>query len=326
MDALSDVLQTIDLSGVVFLRGVFCGEYGLVMPPPTIQHPLVQPQSSEHRLVMFHIVREGGCYLEVDGFAPEQLSEGDLIILFDDLDHFLTDIPGRRTIHSSEVVPQYPQVCAPPVIYIGEGDNSMNIVCGMLQFVDRGFNPVFDALPPYLHIVQDDGPSRTWLQENLRLLIEEAETPRPGSGALLNRLTESLFVETLRCYIERLPSSEKGWLAALNDAAVGKSLHLLHENPAHHWTVEELAKKVGLSRSGLSSRFGELLGIAPMSYLMRWRIRIATNLLEHGNISMAETASRVGYDSESAFSRAFKREMGMTASVWRDRRNPAKAS
>lgn len=325
MDALSDVLRAIDLSGVIFLRGDFCGEYGLVMPPPTLQHPLVRPNTSEHRLAMFHIIREGGGYLEVEGFPPQRLSQGDLIILFGDLDHSLADTPGRRTVHSSEVVPQFPQVCAPPVVYIGEGDLSMRIVCGMLQFVDRGFNPVFDSLPAFLHIPRDDGPSSPWLQENLRHLIQEAESARPGSDALLNRLTELLFVETLRCYIERLPEDEKGWLAALKDATVGQSLNLLHEDPAYNWSVTELAKQVGASRSSFSSRFHELLGIGPIGYLTRWRIRIATNLLDLGHITMAEIAGRVGYESESAFSRAFKREMGVTASIWRENRNASSA-
>ena len=326
MDALSDVLRTIELSGVIFLRGDFCGEYGLVMPPPTIQHPIVQPPTSEHRLVMFHVIRDGEGYLEVDGFDPQKLGPGDLVILFGDLDHSLADRPGRRTIHSSEVVPQFPQVCAPPVVYIGDGKLSMRIVCGMLQFVDRGFNPIFDSLPAYLHITRENGPSSAWLQENLSHLIENAEIARPGSDAILTRLTESIFVETLCCYIERLPESETGWLAALNDATVGRALNLIHENPTHNWSVEELAKQVGTSRSAFSSRFGDLLGIGPIGYLTRWRIRIATNLLELEHLSMAEIAGRVGYESESAFSRAFKREMGETASAWRAKRNPSNAT
>ena len=321
MDALSDVLRTIDLSGVIFLRGDFCGEYGLVMPPPNIQHPLVRPQTSEHRLVMFHVIMEGGCYLEVDGYPPKRLGQGDLIILFDDLDHSMADKPGRRTIHSSEVVPECPDVCAPPVVYIGEGSLSMRIVCGMLEFVERGYNPVFESLPAFIHISREKGPSSAWLKGNLQHLISEAESARPGSEALLNRLTELLFVESLRCYIEQLPEDEKSWLAALNDATIGRSLHLLHESPAHSWTVEELARHVGASRSTLSARFGDLLGIGPMGYLTRWRIRIATNLLEREDLTISDISLRVGYESEAAFSRAFKREMGVTASTWRGSRN-----
>jgi AraC-like DNA-binding protein len=320
MDALSDVLSTIDLSGVVFLRGDFHGEYGLVMPPPTVEHPLVRPMTSEHRLVMFHIVQKGGAYLEVEGFDPVWLATGDLVILFDDRDHSLADTPGRRTVHSSEVVPQYPNVCAPPIVYIGEGALSMRIVCGMLQFVDRGFNPLFESLPAFLHISSEAGPPTSWLQENLQHLLREAENAGAGSDALLNRLTEVLFVETLRCHLQGLPRDEKGWLAALNDAAVGQALHLLHESPAHGWSVAELAQRVGLSRSALSARFGELLGTGPIGYLARWRIRLATNLLDLGDESIAHVASRVGYESEPAFSRAFKREMGVAPSLWRNAR------
>ncbi len=249
MDALSDVLDTVDLSGVIFLRANLGERYGVSMPPPTISHPTIKPLSKEHRLVMFHIVREGRGFVEVEGFEPRELREGDLIIVFDDLYHAVVDTPGRETIASADLVPNRTRLPALPAVDLGGGDRTMRLVCGMLQFVDRGFNPVFAALPPYLHIKREEGPSSEWLQANLTHIIREAESGRPGSEKLLSRLTELLFVETLRTYLEKLPGSEGGWLAALKDPIVGKALQLIHDAPAHRWTVADLAKRAGASRS-----------------------------------------------------------------------------
>jgi AraC-like DNA-binding protein len=317
MDALSDVLQTINLSGVIFLRANLGESYGVSMPPPTISHPSIKPLSDEHRLVMFHIVREGGGFVEVEGFSPQKLEEGDLIVVLDDLYHSIVDSPGAKTIASADLVPDHTLVAAPPAAEVGEGERTMRLVCGMLQFVDRGFNPVFSALPPYLHIPKKEGPSAAWFQANLSHIIDEAESGRPGSDRLLSRLTELLFVETLRTYLESLPKSETGWFAGLKDPMLSKALQLVHENPAHDWSVAELAKRSGASRSAFSARFTDLMGTAPMTYITRWRIRVATNLLEDPGLSMAEIAQYVGYESESAFNRAFKREMGSPPAAWR---------
>ena len=325
MDALSDALGAMQLSGVIFLRGDFCGEYGVSMPSPNSFHPIVRPRSSEHRLVMFHIVQEGEGYVEVEGFAPQRIREGDLIIVLDDLDHSLVDSPGRPTIDSTELVPVQTGVTLPPTATLGTGNRSIKIVCGMLQFVDRGYNPVFSALPPYLHISKNDGPSSPWLQQNVMHIIAEAGRERPGGAALLARLTELLFVETVRGYLEMLPQSAGGWFAALKDPAVGKALETIHHAPADNWTVADLAKKAGVSRSALSAQFAQMLGISPIAYVTRWRIRLATNMLDDERLSVAQVAGQVGYDAESTFSRAFKREMGASPTQWRNRSTSAGA-
>jgi len=319
MDALSDALQAIELSGVIFLRGEFGGQYGVSMPPPTLSHPIVQPKSGDHRLVMFHIVQEGTGYVEVDGFEAQRLSEGDLIIVFDDLYHSLVDAPGRPTVPGANLAVEQSAVAVPLSVRLGDDEPDIRIVCGMLQFVAGNFNPVFDALPPYLHLAKDAGPSSSWLQQNLSHIVQEAECGRPGAGALLGRLTELLFVETLRCYLEGLPDSESGWLAGLNDPVVGAALQSIHAAPSRDWTVADLAKQAGASRSSFSARFSGLLGIAPLAYVTRWRIRLATNLLGNPALSLADIAGQVGYESESAFSRAFKREVGTPPAAWRNR-------
>lgn len=319
MDPLSDVLKTIKLSGVIFLRANLGDRYGIEMPPPTLSHPVLKPASPEHRLVMFHIVQSGAGYCQVEGGEAFPIREGDLVIILDDVVHSVVDTPGRATIPSLELVPQLTLHAAPPAVVLGVGPRTLRLVCGMLQFVERGMSPLFACLPPYLHVPRAAGPSSEWLQTCISHIIHEAESGRPGSETLLARLTELLFIETIRAYIDHLPASERGWLAALKDPVVGGAVQLIHEQPAYAWTVAALARRVGTSRSAFSVRFSELLDVSPITYLYRWRIRLATNLLEETELSLAEIGQRIGYESEAAFSRAFKREMGLPPAAWRKR-------
>lgn len=268
---------------------------------------------------MFHIVREGSGFVEVEGFEPNELREGDLIIVLDDLNHSVVDQPGRPTIQSADLVTDHSLSAAPPAVNFGDGERKLRLICGMLQFENRGFNPAFAALPPFILIRRDDGPPNDWLQANLFHIIREAESGRPGSDQLLSRLTELLFVETLRCYLKTLPAEQIGWFAALEDPIVGRALHLIHADPGHRWTVAELARRAGASRSSFSARFAELLEMAPMAYTTRWRIRVAMKLLADPRLSLSEVASTVGYESESAFHRAFKRECGVPPATYRSR-------
>ena len=321
MDPILDVLRTIKLSGVVFLRANLGGEYGIEMPPPTFSHPTVKPLTPEHRLVMFHIVREGQGYLEVQGSVPRKLDTGDLILVFDHVTHSMVDSPGRATVKSEELVVRS-SGAAPPAVEVGEGPRTMRLICGMLQFVERGVNPVIHSLPAFLHIPRESGPSTPWLRANVDHLVAEAETGRPGNDTVLSRLTELLFMETLRGYLQTLPPSERGWFAALKDPIVGTGIRLIHESPAHPWTVAELAKKSGASRSAFADRFTELLDTSPIAYVTQWRIRLATNLLSESDAPIGAIANEVGYESESAFNRAFKREVGATPAAWRKRSIP----
>jgi AraC-like DNA-binding protein len=207
-------------------------------------------------------------------------------------------------------------------------------VCGYLH-CDQRFNPLIGALPTLLCVcggerggdpseveaarrsgvvlVEADG----WLASTLRHTIEEADGMRPGSSAMLARLTELLYVEVLRRYMQRLPSGQTGWLAGVKDPEVGRALRLMHARPERQWTVEDLAHEVGVSRSGLAQRFTELTGDAPMRYLTGWRIQLAKHLILHADLSIAKVADRVGYESEAAFNRAFKRHVGVPPVAWR---------
>lgn len=317
MDALSDLLRTIDLSGVIFLRANLGETFGITIPPPTLFHPIVKAKTSHHRLAMFHIVREGKGVVEVEGFEPETLHEGDLIIILDDLNHCVVDRAGRPTVPSSELPLELSGSAAPPALHVGSGERRMRLICGMLQFEDRGFNPAFAALPPFLLIRRDEGPPNEWLRSNLDHIIREAESGRPGSDTLLSRLTELLFVETLRSFFERVHPEEGGWFSALKDPVVGKALQFIHASPERRFTLVDIAKHAGASRSTLVARFTELLEMAPMTYATRWRMRLAMRLLQAPELPISEIAARTGYESESAFHRAFKREAGVPPATFR---------
>ena len=317
MDPISNVLETIKLSGVIFLRATLGGRYGIEMPPPTLSHPMLRPPTPEHRLVMFHIVRDGSGFVHVEGDVPKKLERGDLIIVLADVVHSVVDQPGQRTIPSAELSPIMTASAAPPAVVVGDGPPTLRLVCGMLQFVERGISPIFSALPPYLLVRRDEGPSTEWLQESVSHILREVDSGREDSQALLSRLTELLFVETLRAYLKKVPAGAGGWFAGLKDPVVGRAIEALHRDPARAWTVAQLAKEVAVSRSALASRFSEVLDTPPMTYLAQWRVRLATNLLEDPRLSIGEVASRVGYVSESAFHRAFKREMGEPPATWR---------
>jgi transcriptional regulator GlxA family with amidase domain len=175
------------------------------------------------------------------------------------------------------------------------------------------------SLPRLLKIRMRDGGTAAWVRSSIQFSVAESASARPGSAAVLARLSEVLFAEAIRYYAEGLPPGQPGFLAALRDRHVGRALALLHEAPAHPWSVEELARKVGLSRSALGERFNELLGAPPMQYLARWRTSLAARLLRESDVPVLRVATDVGYESEAAFNRAFKRELGLPPAAWRKR-------
>jgi len=223
----------------------------------------------------------------------------------------------------------------PPQLSYGGGGRASQFVCGYLN-CDQRFSPLVEALPTMLVVRSRDDYSTieavdatgsrasvvppgsgTWLGTTLKFTISEARAARPGNTAMVGRLTELMFVEILREYMHRLPQNQGGWLGGLNDPHVGKVLRLLHANPVHDWTVDELAREVAVSRSVLAQRFTELVGETPMRYLANWRMQLAKQMMREGAHSIQEVATRVGYDSEAAFNRAFKRATGSPPATWR---------
>jgi AraC-like DNA-binding protein len=201
----------------------------------------------------------------------------------------------------------------------GGGADRATIVCGFLGCDARPFNPLLAALPRLLHM---PGAAATggWIGHFINVAVEEANLKRPGGEAVLERLSEMMFVDVVRRYLEGLPPEQTGWLAGLRDRFVGRALGLLHERPSHHWTIDELGDAIGLSRSALHERFAQLVGQPPMQYLAQWRMQVASQLLLESTMNVASIALEAGYDSEAAFSRAFKRLVGVPPATWRRER------
>jgi transcriptional regulator GlxA family with amidase domain len=191
------------------------------------------------------------------------------------------------------------------------------LVCGYLACDSALFKTLLAALPRLMIINMQDGTRGQWLASSLQFSLAEYAAPNAGASTVLAKLSELMFVEAIRRHTESLPPGQRGWLAGLRDRYVGRTLALMHSKPAHAWTVDELANQVGLSRSALGERFAAVIGQPPMQYLTRWRLQLAADLLHNSRRAIAAIAADVGYDSEAAFSRAFKRELGAAPATWR---------
>jgi len=332
MDVLSDVLRVVRLSGSVFFTADFSSPWALESPTPSQLASAVMLESED--LVLFHILVDGECEIACHGHPVTTMAEGDVIVF---------PRGDQHTMRSHGAAPATPlgSVFSPgrdqevPKVRFGGGGRTSRFICGYLKCEQR-FAPLLDALPTMLLVRSRDDYSTieaidgrgtrpaavpqgsgTWLGTTLKFTIDEARAARPGNGAMLGRLTELMFVEILREYMQRLPAEQGGWLAGLNDPFVGKALRLLHANPVRDWTVDELAREVAVSRSVLAQRFSELVGAAPMRYLASWRMQLAKEMMRDGTRNIQDIAARVGYESEAAFNRAFKRTTGSPPATWR---------
>lgn len=332
MDILSDVLRVVRLSGAVFFTAEFSSPWALDSPNPELLASIVLPDAE--CVVLFHILTEGECYIRCKTHPPVKLESGDVIIFPHGEPHTMCSHPGMKGTPIDAVFSQSSPDATPRLAFGGGGSKS-RFICGYLN-CDQRFNPLASALPTMLVVrgsndyasvdsVDQNGTrpaqvprgSGTWLSTTLKFTINEARTARPGNAAMLSRLTELMFVEIVRQYMQQLPPGERGWLAGLNDVIVGRALRLMHANPTHNWTVSELAREAATSRSALADRFTQLIGESPMRYLAGWRVQLAKQMLRDGDSSIAEIAARVGYESEAAFNRAFKRNAGSPPAAWR---------
>jgi len=267
-------------------------------------------------VVIYHLVTAGRCDVSVPGWEAGSARAGDLIVIPGGEAHALGSDLAAPAVTGQRLILQRGPDDVPQVRH-GGGGAMTRMVCGYLACEVSLYDTVLAALPRVMIVNMRDGPGAQWLTSSIRFSITEAAGQRAGSGTVLAKLSELMFVEAIRRYIESLPSDQSGWLAGLRDRFVGKTLALIHSRPAHAWTVEELADRVGLSRSALAERFTGLVGQPPMQYLTRWRLQLAATLLRSGNRNVAAVAADVGYDSEAAFSRAFKRALGATPTAWR---------
>jgi AraC-like DNA-binding protein len=321
MDALSDVLRLVRLTGAVFLNAEFTVPW-CIGAPSGVELCVERMPRAQH-VVIYHLVTEGGCEVALDGEPPRCARAGDLLIIPGGEKHDLgSDLSPPRADSVRLVVQRGPDEV--PRVRHGGGGAVTKMVCGYLACDSSLFDTILAALPRMIIVSMRDGPGAQWLASSIQFSLAESAAPRAGAGTILAKLSELMFVEAIRRHIESLPPEQTGWLAGLRDRFVGKSLALMHSNPAHAWTVDELAGAVGLSRSALAERFTGLVGQPPMQYLTRWRLQLAANLLRSNRRSVAAIAAEVGYESEAAFNRAFKRELGMPPAAWR--RAPAKDS
>jgi AraC family transcriptional regulator, alkane utilization regulator len=314
MDVLSDVLRVIRLSGGVRFRTEYFAPWSIATPPPSQLAVLLQAASQ--RIVSFHIVAEGTCWVELDGYAEKQLFKGDIIVFPYGSSHILSNQPGKPPTPVGDLLPPQPWAKM-PVLKYGGGGALTQLVCGFLLCDELLFNPFLRTLPLLMHVPVFTEPTSPLLETGVHYIIQETLSDRPGSSCLLARLTELMFVEILRNHMQQISEQQLGWLAALNDSIVRQVLNLLHARPEHHWTVTELAEQVGVSRSTLATRFTQLLGQPPMQYLTQWRLQLAVNLLRTTDAGMVKIATQVGYESEAAFNRAFKRHLGIPPATWR---------
>jgi len=314
MDALSDALRVMRLSGAVFIDAEFTAPWCVVSQSGNPGSPVL---SGGPNIVFFHVLTEGRCKARLLGGGETlELGPGDLIMLPRDDTHLLgSDLHLAPTLADTLVQPAERGELMR--IEHGGGGARTRFVCGFLRCDERLCRPMLESLPRILRVPLGDGPATAWLTSLMHAGTRETSAPRPGGETVLAKLSELLFVEALRRYIELLPEQQTGWLAGLRDRFVGRALALMHEHSDRDWTVEELAESVGLSRSSLAQRFTDIIGQAPMQYLTRWRLTIAAQRLRNENASLTRIAADSGYDSEAAFNRAFKRALGTTPAAWR---------
>lgn len=313
MDALSDVLRVVRLTGGVFLDAEFTAPWSVLgyVEPRDLKPFLASP---EH-VISFHYVVEGRLMAQVEGGEAVELKQGEIVLLPHNDPHILGSATGLIPQHASEVV-------FPPHgggihrITHGGGGEPTHIVCGYLGG-DSGQNPLIASLPPMLTLNAAETPGGAWIAQSFSFAAKELAGESVGAASVIARLSELMFVEAVRRYVERLPEEEKGWLAGLRDPAVGRALALLHTQPAAAWTAEDLAREVNLSRSAFADRFTSLIGQPPMRYLTAWRMQVAAHKLRENRQTIAQIAFEVGYESEAAFTRAFRREFDMPPAAWR---------
>jgi AraC-like DNA-binding protein len=265
------------------------------------------------------VLTEGRCFANIVGEQPIAIKAGEVIVFTKGDPHVLSSSPGMRAGPAAPVaLDTMPESQLPFFINYGsEGPVSAKFVCGYLACDAQPCNPLLDHLPPVIKAgdLQDTDPG--WLGQFIRVAIIESKDKRAGGESVLAKLSELMFIEVIRRHLETLPPEQAGWLAGLRDPFVGKALSLMHARPARNWTIELLARDVGLSRSVLAERFADLVGMPPMHYLAKWRMQIASGLLNRGSANIATVAAEIGYGSEAAFSRAFKKIVGVPPSAWR---------
>jgi AraC-like DNA-binding protein len=305
MDALSEVLRVVRLEGALFFNAEFSAPWCLSSPRSSAVAPHLSPGAGH--LIIFHFLTEGRAFARLPDGRQEELTAGDIVVMPHGDPHFLGNGSPEKPVDSVKTFAKHIAQGLKATRFGGGGEIT-RFVCGFLACEPRLSEVFLAGLPPLLKVNVVNEPKGQWLANSLRFSVEEVSGSHAGSGVVLAKLSEVLFVETLRRYISALPPDQTGWLAGARDPVIGQALVFLHKEPAHPWTISDLARRVGLSRTALAERFRHFLGEPPMAYLARWRLKLGAEILRSTEQSVAEIAAAVGYGSEASFNRAFKRE------------------
>ncbi|HEY6802864.1 MAG TPA: AraC family transcriptional regulator [Pyrinomonadaceae bacterium] len=319
MDVLSEVLRSVKLQGALFFNGEFSSPWCLHNSGMAGLAPHVTADP-EH-LIIYHFLTDGTAYASLPDGQRMELAPGDIVVFPHGDAHLLGNGSHVKPIDSIKTFSKAGEGLR--LVKFGGGGELTKFVCGFLACEPQLSEVFLAGLPPILKVNVLDEPSGQWLAQSIRFSVDETNELNAGSGLVTTKLAELLFVETLRRYINALPSEEIGWLAGARDEAVGRALALLHKEPSEPWTIAELSRRVGLSRTRLAERFTHFIGESPMAYLTRWRLKLAADILQSTDDSAAEVAVAVGYESEAGFNRAFKREFGDPPAQFRKKRRAA---
>ncbi|WP_185232353.1 AraC family transcriptional regulator [Teredinibacter franksiae] len=297
-DPLGETLYQLRLNGSLYALSDLSAPWGMEMP--------VLPG-----MMMFHIITQGQCWLQLGDREPILMRQGSLALVPHGLGHRLMDELGSEVksffdLPVQQISERY------EVLEYGGGGTKTKLTCCVMSFDHVSGQQLITQLPEVLHIDSWDNEIDNWLQQTLRFIAREAHDQKPGGQTIMSNLADILVIQAIRTWIDTAPEASKGWLAALKDKQVGRALAAIHRQPEKNWTIANLAKDVGLSRSGLAARFTAFVGEPVIQYLTRWRMLIARSRLQEGAISLGELAGQLGYQSEAAFSRAFKRTMGVS--------------
>ncbi len=321
MDPFSQILSGVVLKGALFFNAEFSEPWGFNAPPAQELAPWLAPDAPH--LLIYHFLVEGSGIVRLRDKAAIELEPGDVVVVPHGDAHEMCSVQRMGTNFSEAMIAKL-QTRDLTAMHAGGGGEVARFVCGYMVCDPLLCRPILQSLPPAFKVNLRTDRSGQWLETTLLHLVEEAASENAGSEAVLAKLSEALFVDTLRRYLAGLPEQEVGWLAAARDPIIGKSLMLLHSRSPYPWTIAELAKEVGLSRSSLVERFTRYLSEPPMAYLIRWRLKLAARALASTSRGVAEIAEDVGYESEAAFNRAFKREFGLPPARYRNEHRTAR--
>ena len=317
IDALSETLRVVRMSAAIFIQGNFTAPWCYQSQSADAAAPLLEPHA-EH-VVIFHLITEGECFVELRDEAPLKLVAGDAIVFPQGHAHRMASRPGVAPGPGGRLARLLR--LQPRQLTYGGGGATTRLVCGYFACDQRLARLLLAGLPPVVRVNLRDSSTGAWLEASVRYALAETRSRRPGGAGVLAKLAEVLFIEALRLYMNQQSSGRTGWLAAVGDRVVGAALSALHANPARAWTLESLASAAGTSRSVLADRFAQLMDTTPMQYLTQWRMLLAANLLRGSSAPLARIARDVGYQTDTAFNRAFRREFGEPPAAWRRSRS-----